>query len=162
MNKEITQKVAELEEKHNRKIIPISIKYKNEYIIGYAFQPNRYERSLAISYIAKSQYTAGLLLMESCLIRSESDQRLYIEDSKYDAVVFKAGKILLEDALSNKNGENLYKKYKTAVANSGEEQAAALIKYHLHIDPDKLSDEEFYKEWARLEWVMIKEGLKKT
>ncbi len=91
----VEKKAAELKnelakETNGKNIIPILIPYKEEYIVGYAVEPNRYQKSLALGKMSKSAFLAGTELLDYCLLKKHSDIRLYSEDSKYDAVVFGA------------------------------------------------------------------------
>lgn len=43
---------------------------------------------------------------------------------------------------------------------SEERQIAALLRYYFHLDPDTLTEDEFWMRWYELDWVLIKLGLK--
>ncbi len=155
--KEIKRKVKDLEEIYKCIIIPILILFRGEYISGFLKEPNRYSKSLAISKMAKSVYIAGLELMDSCLLREYSDEKLYSEESKYDGLILKAADIVMGSIVElSRNSSTLLKKAKEMINNSGDEQIAAIIKYYFKVDPDTLTDSEFYRTWSQAEWLMNK------
>ncbi len=154
---EVKFKLDELKIKYNIGIIPLLIYYNNEYIMGFVREPNRSQKSLALSKRYKSKYWAGMEILDICLIREHSDERLYSMDSKYDDLVLTAAFKIVDEIeyLSNNSGKIL-EKYKSMINNSGDEQIAAMIQYEFKINPDELTDEVFYKYWSRIDWLMKK------
>lgn len=48
------------------------------------------------------------------------------------------------------------KQYELTDESSEERQISALLRYFFKIDPDLLSDDEFYMRWGELKWCLKK------
>ncbi len=92
----VEAKVNELKLKLNKNIISFLFEFKGEYIIGYATEPTRYQKSLAYGKIVKSIELAGQELLSYCVLKEYSDMRIYSEDQKYDAIVSGAAFKIME------------------------------------------------------------------
>lgn len=87
MQELVSAKAEELRMKLNHQVIPLLTNLNNEWIVGYARYPSRYEKAIVFGKIAKSMLLAGLDLMDYCLLKDYSDARLYSEDQKYDGII---------------------------------------------------------------------------
>lgn len=155
--KEVKFKVDELKDKYKCIIIPLMIYFNEEYIIGYVKEPNRYQKSLSLSKMAKSVHYAGLELLEHCLLKEYSNEKLYSNDYINDYIVLSASKKVMEHiVIMSQNTHNIISNAKQMINNSGDAQIAALIKYQFKLDPDTMTDNEFYRNWAQIEWLMKK------
>jgi hypothetical protein len=153
----IKQKVEELKVLYKCEIIPLIVSFENELIVGYVKEPNRYQKSLSIAKIPKSIYLGGIEILDNCLIKNESDPRLYSDDQQYDNIIFCAAFKVMDEVIKLNNKTSfIIKKCKEMVANSGDAQICAMIRYYFKIDPDALTDEQFYMRWSEIDWLISK------
>ena len=92
----VEAKASELSKTLNKMVIPLLFEMNNEYIVGYAEELTRYQKSLAIGKMAKSAVAAGEELLNYCLIKNISDARFTSTDSKYDAMIFGAAMKMMD------------------------------------------------------------------
>jgi hypothetical protein len=61
-----------------------------------------------------------------------------------------------EIVILNNKTTSIVKKSKEMLSNSGDAQIGAMIRYYFKIDPDTLTDEQFYLRWAEIDWLISK------
>ena len=89
---EINTRADELSKVHNVKVTPIVFfdEDTNEKIVGYLKEPTRLQKQRALDKTLISQSSAGEDLLMACLIKEESNPRIYSESSNDDAIVMGA------------------------------------------------------------------------
>jgi hypothetical protein len=90
MQEYVKTKTNEIRLKLNKNIIPFMSILDNEYIVGFATEPTRDMKAIALGKATKGPLVAGLELLNWCLLPEYSDARFLSTDSKYDALVFSA------------------------------------------------------------------------
>jgi hypothetical protein len=84
---ELTNKKAlELEKQLKWPVFPLVFKEGEEWIIGYMKKPSRIAQMAAFGKISTSSLLAGQELLESFLIREESDSRILDMSPMYDSI----------------------------------------------------------------------------
>jgi hypothetical protein len=87
---EIIAKAAELSAKLLVPVTPLSFTVKSEQIIGFITEPKRQAKFAAIDELMRSPSGAGEMLLKACLIKEESDTRLYSDLPENDDIVISA------------------------------------------------------------------------
>ncbi|RYD57018.1 MAG: hypothetical protein EOP56_09430 [Sphingobacteriales bacterium] len=89
---QIEAKAKELSEKHACKVHGFEfINPENgDQVIGYIKEPNRLLKLYALDKGALQLYSVGVQLIDSCLIKDESDPRIYSESQEHDTYYFGA------------------------------------------------------------------------
>jgi hypothetical protein len=78
----------QLSAKYNCTVQPLVFQKDNgEKIIGYIKEPSRILKARTLDAAATGSFTAGLTLFDTCLLKQESDPRLYSDKSEDDAIV---------------------------------------------------------------------------
>lgn len=87
---QINQKAAELSQQIGRKVFPLvfvnEIEGNDEQIVGYMQNPSRVVKMKAFDKTVISQASAGAELLENCLLKEHSDERIYSEKEEYDHI----------------------------------------------------------------------------
>lgn len=87
---QITQKAAELSQQTGRKVFPLVFMHEGEngaeQIVGYMQNPTRVVKMKAFDKTVVSQASAGAELLEHCLLKEHSDERIYSEKEEYDHI----------------------------------------------------------------------------
>lgn len=87
MQEIVESKSNELSKKLGRKVMPLLFNHNDEWIVGYVQQPTRTVVRVAVDKMEKfGKIEAGDLILQSSLIKEESDQRIISEESEYDGV----------------------------------------------------------------------------
>jgi hypothetical protein len=82
----IDEKVAALTDKYKSRIIPVSFTDENgEPVTGYMKEPTRMVKARVLDKAIMTPVTAGLELLEICLLKEESDARIYSEAPENDS-----------------------------------------------------------------------------
>lgn len=88
---EIAAKADELSIAKGRKVYSICVDANGEQIVGFIEEPKRQAKYAALNELAKKDVaTAGEIILDACLIKEESDKRLYSMDSAHDGIVISA------------------------------------------------------------------------
>lgn len=83
----VEKKSQELTTKLNKKVMPLLFNHKDEWIVGYVQQPTRTVVRVAVDKMEKfGKIEAGDLILQSSLIKEESDIRIISEESEYDGI----------------------------------------------------------------------------
>jgi hypothetical protein len=94
---EIQLKAETLTEQRRVKVYPIIVDAKGEQIVGYIEEPKRQAKYAAMNELAKKDVaTAGELILDACLIKEESDKRLYSQNAEHDSIVIGAAMACLK------------------------------------------------------------------
>ena len=87
INDTVTSKAAELSTKLNLPVIGLCFKHVDQWIVGYVKKPNRMTVRQAIDRMEKfGKLDAGDLILQTCLIREESDSRIVDMNPEYDGI----------------------------------------------------------------------------
>lgn len=84
---DIEKKAEELSVKHGVKVIPVVFGPENDRAVGYLKEIPRLAKLRVMDKLMLEPYTACEALVESQLIKEESDPRLMTDDSMYIGVV---------------------------------------------------------------------------
>lgn len=87
---QIEDKAAELGEKYNCKVIPLMF-YDDqvepmEQVVGYMKAPQRIVKMRALDKSMQSPSFAGAELLEACLLKDDSDPRIYSQKEEHDHI----------------------------------------------------------------------------
>ncbi|RYD57288.1 MAG: hypothetical protein EOP56_08235 [Sphingobacteriales bacterium] len=85
-NEEIVARAQELSTLYKVKVHPFVFvePETQEQIIGYIKEPSRVVKVYAMDKMVLQPATAGMDLLEACLLKAESDPRIYSEAPEYD------------------------------------------------------------------------------
>ena len=96
-SEEITAKAEELSLKRGKKVYPLTVNANGEQVIGFIEEPKRQAKYAAMNELAKKDVaTAGEIILDACLIKEESDTRLYSNESAHDSIVIGAAMACLK------------------------------------------------------------------
>lgn len=94
---QINEKADLLSQQRQVKVYPIIVDAKGEQIVGFIEEPKRQAKYAAMNELAKKDVaTAGELILEACLIKEESDKRLFSQSSEHDSIVIGAAMACLK------------------------------------------------------------------
>lgn len=95
---EIIKKAEELSSALKFNVKPLVVKTKaGERVVGYYKQPSRQAKMAAFDKVNMSMTSAGELLLEACLIKEESDSRLFSDAPIHDDIVIGASLAMFEE-----------------------------------------------------------------
>lgn len=90
---EVEAKAGQLAEKLQRKVYPILLNIsETDQVVGFVQEPSRQAKIVAIGALMKDQNPVdyGMPILESSLIKEESDPRLYSTNPEHDNIVISA------------------------------------------------------------------------
>ena len=87
MQEMVDKKANELTTKMGVNVMPLLFNHNDEWIVGYIKRPNRTVTGVVIDKMEKyGKYEAGNLLLQACLLKEESDNRIIDPSPSYDAI----------------------------------------------------------------------------
>lgn len=88
VTEDVKKKSAELENSLGCKVHPLvfQVDEDGEYIVGFLRHPKRVVQMRVLDKSLLSPMTAAEEMLEVCLIKEESDKRIYSEESQYDSI----------------------------------------------------------------------------
>lgn len=102
---QIEQKAKQLSEQYGVEVIPMAFTDadSNEQIVGYLKSPDRLSMMRAFDKMISSPSMAGAEILEICLIKNESDPRIYTEAPQNNSIYLGAIVEALSVVKLNKN-----------------------------------------------------------
>lgn len=83
---EIESKAKELSAQTGKEVMPLIFMDGETPVVGYIKMPERAVKMRAFDKALQSQTSAGAELLEYCLLKEHSDERIYSEKPEYDHI----------------------------------------------------------------------------
>jgi hypothetical protein len=87
-DEELQARADELSVVHSVKVIPMAFEEEgnSERIVGFIKEPNRITKLRMMDKSVMGAFTAAAEILEACLIREESDPRIFSEKAEHDKI----------------------------------------------------------------------------